>query len=83
MKKIFFLTIALSLVVASCNSKPSLQKYFVDHQEKPGFLALDVSPSILKLDKTKLTPEQSKALASFDKMNILAYKIDPKTQRRI
>lgn len=78
MKKIFFLTITLSLLVVSCNSKPSLQKYFVDHQEKPGFLAVDLSPSILKVDKTKLTPEQSKALASFDKMNILAYKLDPK-----
>jgi hypothetical protein len=78
MKKIFFLTITLSLLIVSCNSKPSLQKYFVDHQEKPGFLAVDLSTSILKVDKTKLTPEQSKALASFDKMNILVYKIDPK-----
>ena len=80
MKKIFFLTIALSLLLSSCNSKPSLQKYFVDHQEKSGFLAVDVSPSILNVDKTKLTPEQNKALASFDKMNILAYKIDSKNK---
>jgi hypothetical protein len=79
MKAIVYI-IALSLLLSSCNSKPSLQKYFVDHQEKPGFLAVDVSPSILNVDKTKLTPEQSKALASFDKMNILAYKIDSKNK---
>lgn len=71
---------ALLLLLASCNSKPSLQSYFVDHQEKPGFVALDISPSILNLDKTKLSAEQSKALNSFDKMNVLAFKIDDKNK---
>ncbi len=80
MKAIYFLTITLSLLLFSCNSKPSLQKYFVDNQEKPGFLTVDVSPSILNVDKTKLTPEQNKALASLEKMNILAYKIDLKNK---
>jgi hypothetical protein len=74
MKVISFLASALSLILMSCNSEPSLQKYFVEHQEKPGFVVVDVSPSILNLDKTKLTGDQSKALASFDKMNILAIK---------
>ena len=60
--------------------KPSLQKYFVDNQEKPGFLVVDVSPSILNLDKTKLTADQSKALSSFEKMNILAYQINDKNK---
>lgn len=78
MKVIYFLAIALSLLIVSCNSKPSIQKYFVDNQEKPGFMVVDISPSILNVNKSKLSLEQSKALASFHKMNILAYKIDPK-----
>lgn len=80
MKVITFLAIALSLLLFSCNSEPTLQKYFVDNQEKPGFVVVDVSPSILNLDKTKLTADQSKALSSFEKMNILAYQINDKNK---
>lgn len=78
MKAIYYLAIALSLLLFSCNSKPSLQKYFVENQEKPGFMVVDISPSILNVSKAKLTTEQTKALKSFSKMNILAYKLNPK-----
>ena len=80
MRVIIFLAIALSLLLFSCNSEPSLQKYFVENQEKPGFVVVDVSPSILNLDKTKLTADQSKALSSFEKMNILAYQMSDKNK---
>lgn len=80
MRVITFLAIALSLLLFSCNSEPTLQKYFVDNQEKPGFVVVDVSPSILNLEKTKLTADQSKALSSFEKMNILAYQINDKNK---
>lgn len=77
-KFIVFIAIALSLFFTSCNSEPSLQKYFVENQEKPGFVSIDISPSILNVDKSKLTAEQNKALASFEKMNVLAFKVDQK-----
>lgn len=80
MKAIYFLAIAFSLLFFSCNSKPSMQKYFVDHQEKPGFMVVDISSDILNVEKAKLTSEQKKALASFDKMNILAYQLDEKNK---
>ena len=80
MKTLYSIAIALSLLLTSCNNKPSLQKYFVDNQEKPGFVAIDVSPSILNVDKTKLSLEQNKALASFNKMNVLAFKVDDKNK---
>lgn len=82
MKTIYCVAIALSLLLSSCNKEPSLQKYFVENQEKPGFVAIDVSPSILNIDKTKLSLEQSKALSSFNKMNILAFKIDGKNKNQ-
>ena len=67
-----------SLLLVSCHSEPSLQKYFVENSENKDFIALDVSPDILNVDKSKLTAEQTKALASFDKMNILAFKRNDK-----
>jgi hypothetical protein len=68
------------LLLISCNSEPSLQKYFVENTENKNFIALDVSPTILNIDKTKLSTEQSEALKSFDKMNILAFKRNDKNQ---
>ncbi|KLT70863.1 MULTISPECIES: DUF4252 domain-containing protein [Flavobacterium] len=62
------------LTLLSCKSEPSLQKYFVENTDNKNFIALDISPSILNLDKAKLSTEQSEALNSFDKMNILAFK---------
>jgi len=77
---IFTLALTALLTLASCNSEPSLQKYFVENSEKKEFIALDVSPNILNVDKTKLSAEQSEALKSFDKINILAFKADNSNQ---
>ena len=80
MRVAFYLGMLISLLLSSCNSEPTLQKYFVENSEKKSFVALDLSPSILNLDKTKLTSEQKTALASFDKMNVLAFKLDKTNQ---
>lgn len=80
MKPIYRIAVFFSLFLASCSSGPSLQKYFVENTENKNFIALDVSPSILNVDKTKLTVAQSEALKSFEKMNILAFKINDKNK---
>jgi len=80
MKRVYSIAVLCSLFLVSCNSEPSLQKYFVENTENKDFIALDVSPSILNVDKTKLSAEQGKALQSFDKMNILAFKSNGKNQ---
>ena len=72
--------ILISLLLVSCSNKPSLQKFFVENAEKKDFIALDVSSSILNIDKAKLSTEQKAVLASFDKMNIIAFKATPKNQ---
>ncbi len=76
MKVIGSLFVLFSLLLASCNTAPSLQKYFVENTENKNFVALDISPSILNVDATKLSVDQNKALQSFDKMNVLAFKIN-------
>lgn len=80
MKIAFYLAILISLLLLSCNSEPTLQKYFVENSEKKSFVALDVSSSILNIEKTKLTAEQKTALESFEKVNILAFKLDKTNQ---
>jgi hypothetical protein len=81
MRSIVFLTVFLtSLLLLSCNSEPTIQKYFVANLENKDFVALDISPTILNLDKTKLSAEQKRALESFDKMNVLIFKLDENNQ---
>ncbi|QDW18668.1 DUF4252 domain-containing protein [Flavobacterium sp. KBS0721] len=77
---IFTSALLLILTLVSCNSDPSLQKYFVENTDNKNFIALDVSPSILNVEKTKLSAEQTEALKSFDKMNILAFKANATNQ---
>lgn len=80
MKAIYSISVFLSLFLMSCNSEPTLQKYFVENTENKNFIAMDVSPSILNVDETKLSVEQNTALKSFDKMNVLAFKVDDKNK---
>ncbi|MFV7235818.1 DUF4252 domain-containing protein [Flavobacterium sp. ZB4R12] len=76
MKSVYNIALLFSLFLFSCNSEPTLQRYFVENTENKNFIALDVSPGILNVDKTKLSLEQKIALQSFDKMNVLAFKLN-------
>lgn len=73
MKKILLLTMSSVLLMTGCSSEPSLQKYFVEKSEKTNFVTVDIAPSILKIDNSKLTEEQKTSIASLKKMNILAF----------
>ncbi len=76
MKKIYFIALICSLFLASCNSEPSLQKYFVENSENKEFISVDISSDILNIKEAELSQEQSDAIQSFEKMNILAFKLD-------
>lgn len=73
---IYGIALIFSIFLISCNSEPTLQKYFVENTENKNFVALDVSPDILNVDKTKLSVAQIDALKSFDKINVLAFKLN-------
>lgn len=76
MKTNYLLLFFYSFLLASCNSEQSLQSYFVSHSEDPNFISIDISPSILNVDKSMLSENEKKALDSFDKMNILAFNLN-------
>lgn len=80
MKYICSLATIGCFLLSSCNNEPTLQKYFVENTENKNFIALDLSPTILNIDATKLSVEQNADLKSFDKMNILAFKLDDKNK---
>lgn len=77
---LFIIGLISSLVLGSCNSEPTLQKYFVENSEKKDFIALDISSNILNVDKAKLTVVQKEALQSFEKINVLAFKWNDKNK---
>jgi hypothetical protein len=70
---IFILTL---LFVFSCETKTTLQKYYVEKTESSEFVSVDLAPSFINTDKIKLTSEEKAALSSFKKMNILAFRTD-------
>jgi hypothetical protein len=82
MKSISISVVLALLLLVGCNAEPSLQKYFVENSDNKDFIAVDVSPSILNVDPSKLTVDQVKALQSFDKMNLLAFKRNDKNQAK-
>jgi hypothetical protein len=80
MKLVFSISLFLSLLLMSCNSEPTLQKYFVENSENKNFIVLDLSSSILNLDETRLSIEQNTALSSFDKINVLVFNLNSKNE---
>jgi hypothetical protein len=77
MKLYFILAVTIVLgLFSSCSQEQSLQRYFVDNSESKDFIVLDISPTILNVDKNELSADQRTALESFDKLNILAFTKD-------
>ncbi|MBN9286011.1 MULTISPECIES: DUF4252 domain-containing protein [Flavobacterium] len=81
MKKLGLIAGMLALVLTSCDSHPSLQKYFVENSNNKEFIAVDIAPSFINVDKVALSDEEKAALKSFKKMNVLAFKADGKNQK--
>ncbi|WP_299116357.1 DUF4252 domain-containing protein [uncultured Winogradskyella sp.] len=71
------LTAVLFLVAAftSCNQGPTLQTYYVDNQEKSGFVSVDAPTSLLNVEDIEMTEEQREAYESVDKLNVLAFRL--------
>ena len=59
----------------ACNSKSTLQSYFVDHQESAAFISVDLPIDFLKIDSKEINQRQINAIESIDKLNMLGYSI--------
>ncbi|MBT8273681.1 MAG: DUF4252 domain-containing protein [Bacteroidia bacterium] len=65
----------LLLVVAfiSCDQAETLQRYYVNNQETPNFVSVDVPISFVNVENIELTEVQKEAYESIDKLNMLGY----------
>ena len=69
--KLFTLSLLL-LLLASCASSPSLQKYYIDNQDDDNFISLDLPASLVSL-KDNASPDAQQTLESIKKLNVLAF----------
>ncbi len=83
MKNVFkILGLVSVLLLTSCNSDPSLQQYFVDHQGDNDFIAVDIPSSLLDKDNIELNAEEQEALESVKKVNFLGLQLNEENKNR-
>ena len=63
----------LVIVYTNCNQGTTLQTYYVDNEQRPGFVSFDVPVSVINIEAIEMTDEQRKAYKSVDKLNVLTY----------
>ncbi|NJX16216.1 DUF4252 domain-containing protein [Tamlana crocina] len=73
--KYLIFTFFTAAFLSSCGNEVSLQRYYVENQENKNFITQDFPLSMIEVDKTQFTPEQTEAYNSVDKLNFLGYKI--------
>jgi hypothetical protein len=69
--RIAFISVAIMATLTSCNDDPTVQSYYVDSQEKDGFITTTIPKSILGIDQNNLSSESRKAYESVNKINLL------------
>ncbi len=63
--------IVLTLMLISCKNDKSLQSYFVDSQEKPGFSSIDFPVSSLFSSNQDISDEMKETIKSIRKINVV------------
>jgi len=76
------LSVTSILVFMSCNSGPTLQEYFVDHQGDNDFVSVDIPSSLLDKESITLEKDELEALQSVKKVNLLALPMKERTKMR-
>jgi hypothetical protein len=69
------LSLLFTVSLISCDQGASLQSYFVNNQETPNFISVDIPTSFVNIDKTTLSEEQIEAYESVNKLNMLGYNL--------
>jgi len=71
MKKIIFILSVLSIFISCDNKQKSIQSYMVNHQDEPGFMALDLPMSLIQLKAGEVPKDVKQAYESIKKINLL------------
>ena len=73
--------LVLILGLASCTSEPSLQSYYVDHQDNKNFMVLDVPASLIVGDNSQLPAKDQEVLKSVKKAVVLALPLNGENEK--
>ena len=65
----------LLISVLACTPKNTLQSYFVENEEATAFVSMDIPISYLNSKKIVLSEDQSNAIDSIEKLNMIAYSL--------
>lgn len=80
-KRINILMLLLAgLVLVSCKNEPTLQSYYVDHQDNKNFMILDLPASLLLSDNSQLEEKDQKVIKSIKKAVVLALPLNGNNQ---
>ena len=71
MKKIIFILSVLSIFISCDNKQKSIQSYMVNHQDEPGFMALDLPMSLIQLKAGEVPKDVKEAYESIKKINFV------------
>ncbi|NLP58367.1 DUF4252 domain-containing protein [Lutibacter sp. B1] len=67
--------LVVMFALTSCETNPSLQKYYVDSKENNEFISVDLPSSILQLQEENMSEELKSTLQSIKKLNFLALQL--------
>ena len=67
-----FSLLILFLMICSCKNEKTLQEYFVESQEKTGFIAVDIPTSFLQLKSEDVSDDIKITLKSIRKISVVA-----------
>ena len=74
--KISMFAFVAAILATSCETAPSLQKYYVDSKENNAFISVDLPASIIQLKDSDVSEEVKKTLETIKKVNFLALQIN-------
>lgn len=84
MKTIFKIgSFILISVLVSCNSTPSLQKYFIESKENNAFISVDLPASIIQLKNDSANYTNLETLKTIKKVNFLALQATDSNQQLV
>ena len=78
--KISTVLFTAALLTVACDTKPTLQKYYVDSKENNAFISVDLPANIIELKDENVSEEVKNTLKTIKKVNFLALQISETNQ---
>ena len=78
--KVSMVVFVAAILTVACDTKPSLQKYYVDSKDNNAFISVDLPANIIELKDENVSEEVKNTLKTIKKVNFLALQVDENNQ---